>query len=114
MLMLQRLDVLPGLPGDRGGQHRRHVFAAKLIDDGELVGQPLVLIPVEVADQRPEAVRQGLARRRALPCGVDVVRRSDVDLLGWDYSSQRATGSAQTTAAIGVTHRHGAVSLDHA
>jgi hypothetical protein len=26
MLMLQRLDVLPSLPGNRRGQHGRHFF----------------------------------------------------------------------------------------
>jgi hypothetical protein len=71
MLMLQRLDVLPRLPGDRRRQHGRQVY--HLVDDGEPVGQPLVFVPVEVADQRPEAVEGSRLRRICpLPCRVDI------------------------------------------
>ncbi|MER9533846.1 hypothetical protein NKI89_29175 [Mesorhizobium sp. M0309] len=56
VLVLQRFDVLPRLPGDCTLKQGRHVFAVQLVDDGEPVGKPLVLIPVEIADQRPETV----------------------------------------------------------
>lgn len=93
VLMLQRFDVLPRLPGDRRSQHGRHVVAAEPVDDGEPLGQPLVLVPVEIADQRPETVRQGLPRCRPVPCCVDVwaVRRARREI----FARQQWAGAGQ-------------------
>jgi hypothetical protein len=44
----------------------RHVFHP--VDDGEPVGQPLVLVPVEVADQRPAEAVKGAIFGAFDPC----------------------------------------------
>jgi hypothetical protein len=64
---------------------------------GEPVGQPLILVTVEIADQRPETVRQGLAR--VCPCpavstsGLSAARR---EIFAGKQPAERATGSAES------------------
>ncbi|MER8398756.1 hypothetical protein NKH13_11870 [Mesorhizobium sp. M1348] len=93
VLVLQWFDVLPRLPGNRRGQHGRDVVAAQPLNDGEPVDQPLVLVPVEIADQRPETVRQGLPRVCPLPFRLDLraVRGARRDF----FAGQQSAGAGQ-------------------
>jgi hypothetical protein len=58
MQALRRFDILPGVPGNGSVKHRRHCSAPHLVGDREPVGKPLILVPIEVADQRPKAFRR--------------------------------------------------------